>query len=60
VPSAKPPWALWHDPGAQSAYVAAEALADRLRSYLGPNPPRGQFVRALELERARIDHKTRL
>jgi hypothetical protein len=60
VPSTKPPWALWHDPGAQAAYVAAEAIADRLRADLGPNPPRGQFVRALELERARIDHKTRL
>ena len=60
VPSAKPPWALWHDPGAQAAYVAAEAMADRLRADLGPNPPRGQFVRALELERARIDHKTRI
>jgi hypothetical protein len=22
------PWALWHDPGAQAAYLAAEALAD--------------------------------
>ncbi len=27
-----PPWALWHDPAAQAAYVAAEALADRLAS----------------------------
>lgn len=25
-----PPWALWHDPAAQAAYVAAEAIADRL------------------------------
>jgi hypothetical protein len=60
VPGTKPPWALWHDPGAQAAYVAAETIADRLRNDLGPNPPRGQFVRAVELERARIDHKTRL
>ncbi|HSN30740.1 MAG TPA: hypothetical protein VLT45_30845, partial [Kofleriaceae bacterium] len=27
---AKPPAALWDDPGAQSSYVAAEAIADRL------------------------------
>ena len=26
-PTEFPPWALWHDPGAQAAYVAAEALA---------------------------------
>jgi len=42
-----PPWALWHDPGAQAAYVAAEAVAERLRRDLGPNPPRGQWSRAL-------------
>jgi len=24
----RPPWALWHDPGAQAAYVRAEQLAD--------------------------------
>lgn len=29
-----PPWALWHDPGAQATYVAAEALADRLTADL--------------------------
>ncbi len=60
VPGAKPPWALWHDPGAQAAYVAAEDIAERLRKDLGPNPPRGQFVRALELERARVDRNTRI
>ena len=27
---ASPPWALWHDPGAQAGYVAAEAIAERL------------------------------
>jgi len=49
VPAAStaPPWALWHDPGAQAAYVAAEAVAERLRRDLGPNPPRGQFARVL-------------
>jgi hypothetical protein len=60
VPGSTPPWALWHDPGAQAAYVEAEAIADRLRADLGPNPPRGQFVRALELERDRVDRRTRL
>ena len=60
VPGARPPWSLWNDPGAQAAYVAAEAMADKLRADLGPNPPRGQFVRALELERAAIDRRTRL
>jgi hypothetical protein len=29
-PTERPPWALWHDPGAQGAYVAAEAIADSL------------------------------
>ncbi len=45
--STAPPWALWHDPGAQAAYVAAEAVAERLRRDLGPNPPRGQWARAI-------------
>ena len=60
VPGARPPWALWHDPGAQAAYVGAEMIADRLSADLGPNPPRAQLVRALEAERARIDHRTRV
>jgi hypothetical protein len=49
VPSAStgPPWALWHDPGAQAAYVAAERVAEQLWRELGPNPPRGQWARAL-------------
>lgn len=28
-PTPLPPWALWHDPGAQAAYVEAETIADR-------------------------------
>jgi hypothetical protein len=60
VPGATPPWALWHDPGAQAAYVAAEAIADRLVADLGVAPPRAQFKRALELERARIDRRARV
>lgn len=30
LPTERPPWALWHDPGAQAVYVAAEATADKL------------------------------
>jgi hypothetical protein len=60
VPGATPPWALWHDPGAQAAYLDAEVIADRLAKELGPNPPRGQLVRALQAERDRIDQRTRL
>jgi hypothetical protein len=57
LPGKALPWALWHDPGSQAAYVAAEAIAERLRQDLGGNPPRGQFARALAAERDRIDRK---
>jgi len=50
VPGTAPPWALWHDPGAQAAYVEAEAIADRVAAGCGPNPPRGQVLRALTAE----------
>lgn len=50
-----PPWGLWHDPGAQASYVAAELIADRLHRELGPNPACGEFARALRAERERID-----
>ncbi len=60
VPGTTPPWALWHDPGAQAAYVAAEATVDRMRAELGLNPPRGQVLRALVAERDRIDQRTQL
>jgi hypothetical protein len=60
VPGTTPPWGLWHDPGAQAAYVAAEAIAERLRQDLGPNPPRAQFTRALVAERDRVDRRTRI
>lgn len=46
-----PPWALWHDPAAQAAYVAAEEVADRLAAA----PDLGD---ALAHERARIDRET--
>lgn len=60
VPGRAPPWALWHDPGAQAAYVEAERIADRLVQELGPNPPRGQVLRAITAERDRVDHRTRV
>lgn len=59
VPSTNPPWSLWHDPFAQAAYVEAEHIADRLVNELGPKPPKGQLIRALQAERDRIDHRTR-
>ncbi|MBL0213139.1 MAG: hypothetical protein IPQ07_04600 [Myxococcales bacterium] len=46
-----PPWALWHDPAAQAAYVAAEVIADRLA--VAPD-----LGRAVADERARIDRAT--
>ena len=55
---AAPAWGLWHDPGAQAAYVAAELIADRLQRDLGPRPPRGELSRLLEIERGRIDRRT--
>jgi hypothetical protein len=58
LPGRAPPWALWHDPGAQASYVAAEAIAERLRKDLGGNPPRGQFARALVAERDRVDRRS--
>ena len=45
-PPWQPPWALWHDPGAQAAYIEAEKLADRLTD---------DFALALARERATID-----
>jgi hypothetical protein len=57
VPGRVPPWALWHDPGSQAAYVAAEVIAERMRKDLGGNPPRGQFARAVAAERDRIDRR---
>jgi len=54
-PAERPPWALWHDPGAQAAYVAAEALADELERTVGPDP--GALAAALADQRAAIDHR---
>lgn len=49
LPADRPPRALWLDPGAQAAYVAAEALADELPLAAGG------FAQALAAARARID-----
>jgi hypothetical protein len=49
----RPPWALWHDPGAQAAYVAAESLADRLAAQLAT----GSLATAIAAERAAIDRR---
>ncbi len=57
---ATPSWALWHDPGTQAAYVAADAIATRLRRDLGTSPPRGQLAAALAAERDRIDRAIQL
>jgi len=35
-PFPKPPWALWHDPGAQAAYLRAEEICDEVWTTLGP------------------------
>lgn len=46
-PAERPPWALWHDPGAQAAYVAAEALAEDVDRALGPSPAPGALAAVL-------------
>jgi hypothetical protein len=51
-PTEYPPWALWHDPGAQSIYVEAEAIADRWSAL--------PLADAITQERARIDATTTL
>jgi hypothetical protein len=51
----RPPWALWHDPGAQAAYVAAEAMADELDHVVGAAPAPGVLADALAARREPID-----
>jgi hypothetical protein len=50
----RPPWALWHDPGAQAAYVEAEEIADRWCA------ASITLADAIAAERARIDAATTL
>lgn len=54
-PTERPPWALWHDPGAQAAYVAAETLADDIEREIGAAPAPGALVEALGARREPID-----
>lgn len=56
VPTPRPPWALWHDMGAQAAYVAAEAIAERWWQSLGPAPAPGAFAAALRAASHAVDH----
>jgi hypothetical protein len=53
-----PPAALWHDPGAQAAYVAAEALADALDGVLGPWPSPGALATRTATWCEAIEHLT--
>jgi len=51
----RPPWALWHDPGAQAAYVAAERVADDIERDIGAAPAPGALAEALSDRREPID-----
>lgn len=57
-PDGKPPWALWHDPGAQASYYGAEAIADRLVSELGLMPARNLLASYVTVECGRVDRAT--
>lgn len=54
----RPPWALWHDPGAQASYIAAEAMADALVRSIGASPFPGALPAALAAQRATIDRRS--
>ncbi|MEO7732743.1 MAG: hypothetical protein ABIY55_17365, partial [Kofleriaceae bacterium] len=54
----RPPWALWHDPGAQASYIAAEAMADAIMHSIGPAPFPGALPAALAAQRATIDRRS--
>lgn len=54
-PAERPPWALWHDPGAQAAYVAAESMADAIEHAVGLAPAPGALAEALAAQREQID-----
>ena len=53
--SERPPWALWHDPGAQAAYVAAEAIADAIARALDTAPAPGVLANVIAAACAAID-----
>ena len=52
---ARPPWSLWHDPGAQAMYSVAERFALHWWQSLGPRPESGAFAQRLAVEVARVD-----
>ena len=54
-PAERPPWALWHDPGAQAAYAAAEVLVAAIERDVGPAPVPGAVAAALTAQRDQID-----
>jgi len=54
-PAERPPWALWHDFGAQAAYASAEAMADTIERKIGPAPAPGALAAALCAQRDAID-----
>jgi hypothetical protein len=57
-PIERPPWSLWHDPGAQTAYVEAEALADAWWERFKTRPAPTDLVCSLEGARREIDETT--
>jgi hypothetical protein len=52
---ARPPWGLWHDPGAQAAYLGAERFADHWWRELGAHPPPGAFAAQLATQLAHVE-----
>lgn len=53
----RPPWGLWHDPGAQAAYVVAERFADHWWNRLGAAPGAGEFAAELALQAAHVERQ---
>lgn len=56
-PIERPPWALWHDPGAQAAYVVAERFADHWWTRLGSAPGAGAFAAELASQVAHVEQQ---
>jgi len=59
-PAEHPPWALWHDPGAQAAYVAAEPLALAIERAIGPSPAPGALAAAVAVRCEAIARATQM
>ncbi len=56
-PIERPPWGLWHDPGAQAAYVVAERFADHWWVQLGADPGVGAFATELATQLAHVERQ---